>query len=85
MMKQLNRTLWVLLAVAVLVLPMAACEREEGPMEEMGETLDDAVDDAQDKVEDMGDELEDAGDEAEDALEDAGDELEDAVEGDGAG
>ncbi len=83
MMNKLNRALLVLLAAGVLLLPLAACEREEGPMEEMGESLDDAVDELKGDTEDLGEHLEDAADDLGDAIEDAGEDLEDAVDGDG--
>lgn len=83
MVNKLNRTLLILLAAGVLLFPLAACEREEGPMEEMGESLDNAVDDLKDNTDDLGDNLEDAADDLGDAVEDAGEDLEDAVDGDG--
>ena len=76
MTKKLNRSLLVLLAAGFLLLPLAACEKEQGPMEELGESLDDAVDEIKDSADDLGDDLEDA-------AEEAGDKIEDAVDGDG--
>lgn len=46
---------------------VAACE-QEGPAENLGEQVDDALDEAGDRAEDVGDEIEDAADEVEDAV-----------------
>jgi hypothetical protein len=47
---------------------LAGCE-QDGPAENLGERVDDAIDEAGDRAEDVRDELEDAADEVEDALE----------------
>lgn len=73
----LTTTFVLLLTVALTALPLVGCAEEQGPMEEMGEDLDEAVDDVQDAVEDAGDEIQDAAD-------DVGDEIEEGVEGDGS-
>lgn len=49
------------------VLGLAACE-EDGPAERAGERIDDAIDDARDRLDDAADELDDAADELRDAL-----------------
>lgn len=41
-----------------------ACDRQEGPIEEMGESVDDAADEVEDAVDDAADETEDAADDA---------------------
>lgn len=59
-----------LLIVLMFAFPLYACDTEEGPMEEMGENVDETVDDTQE-------ELGDAADETRDELDEAGDELAD--------
>lgn len=60
-------TLKWILAAGFLAATVTACDRQEGPMEEAGESIDQAV--------------EEAGDKTEDALERAGDAVEDATDG----
>ncbi len=55
----------LLLAIASSFL-MLGCDRNEGPAEDMGESVDEAMDDAGDAMEDAGDEVEDAVDDATD-------------------
>lgn len=51
---------FVMLALA---LPgLTGCDANDGPAEEMGETLDDAADEAGDAMEDAADDMEDAAD-----------------------
>ena len=69
--KKLSAAMGGLLFCAVTLMPLAACEKK-GPMEELGETIDDAVDDAKDAVEEIGDEVEDTADEIQDEVEDGG-------------
>lgn len=59
-----------LLIVLMFAFPLYACDTEEGPMEEMGENVDETVDETQE-------ELGDAADETRDELDEAGDELAD--------
>ena len=61
-----------LLATAILVFTLAGCEKE-GPAEQAGEQIDEAVETMQDKADD-------AGDKAMDKLEEAGDEIEEATD-----
>jgi hypothetical protein len=56
-----------LIVMLLAGLSLAACEKD-GPAENLGERVDDALDDASDRAEDVRDELEDAADEVEDAL-----------------
>lgn len=51
------RKLQRLAAVAFTTLAIAgvACDRKEGPVEEAGEAVDDAVDEVHDAAEEMGD------------------------------
>lgn len=46
--------------LVLFALPLAACDTNEGPAEELGENLDNAAEETQDAVEDAGDEVEDA-------------------------
>ena len=50
----MRRKAFLLMAVAVLSLGLATtgCESNDGPLEELGESIDDAVDDVGDAVED---------------------------------
>lgn len=41
-------------ATASSALAGLACDRQEGPLEEMGESVDDAADEAEDAVDDAG-------------------------------
>lgn len=52
-----------MLALGLISAPLAACDRDDGPAEELGEELDDAADDIGDAAEDAAEELEDAADE----------------------
>ena len=56
-----------LAAMAALVM-LAACSDSDGPAENLGERIDDAMGEAQDRLEDAGDEAREAADEIEDAL-----------------
>ena len=60
----MRRKAFLLMTVAVLSLGLATtgCEDNDGPMEELGESIDEAVDDAGDAIEDAADEMEDATD-----------------------
>lgn len=79
-MKKINGYTLSLALVALFTLPLTvACDRKEGPMEELGEDIDDAVDEIKDGGDDLGDKLEDAGDE----MKDGADEVKDALDGDG--
>jgi hypothetical protein len=57
-----------MLGMAVLSLGLVAtgCEDNDGPMEEVGEGIDEAADEAGDAIEDAADEVEDAVDDATD-------------------
>ena len=49
------------LLLATSACALSACN-DDGPFEEAGEKVDDAIDDAGDAVEDLGDEIDDATD-----------------------
>jgi uncharacterized protein YjbJ (UPF0337 family) len=74
-MKNIFRSLFFALLIGVAVVGMYGCpqnDANDGPAEQAGEKIDNAVDNA-------GDAIEDAGDKAGDAIEDAGDKAHDAV------
>lgn len=58
------KPIYTLLAAMMFSLPMVACDMDEGPAEEAGETIDEAA-------EETGEALDEAGDEAEESWEDA--------------
>lgn len=60
----MRRKAFLLMTVAVLSLGLATtgCQDNDGPAEDLGESIDDAVDDAGDAIEDAADEVEDAAD-----------------------
>lgn len=60
---QLLRTLALSLLVAMMSLGLAACE-QEGPAEQAGENIDDAMEDAGESVEEMGESVEEAAEES---------------------
>ena len=60
-----------ILAVLLTTLCFAACDSDDGKMEEMGENIDNTVNDARDKLDDAADEVKDG---VEDACEKATDE-----------
>jgi hypothetical protein len=61
-----------LFPIAVLLVMLGGCEKQ-GPAEQAGENLDEAVDEMQEKAED-------AGDKAKEKMEQAGDEIEEATD-----
>ena len=65
----------MLLALGVLSLGLAACERE-GPLERFGEEVDEAAENVREGGETVGNKIDDAADDVRDGLEDARDELE---------
>ena len=56
------------LAATVLLFSLGACSDNDGPAENFGERIDDAVSDARDRLEDAEDEAREAADEIRDAL-----------------
>ncbi len=76
-----NRSTLALLLITIFVLPLAvACEQaEQGPAEELGESIDDAIDEIEAEGKDLGDQLEEAGEEMKEGVEDVKEE----IEGDG--
>ncbi|WP_323815558.1 hypothetical protein [Cellvibrio sp. NN19] len=57
--------------IALLAVPLAACDSNDGSAEKMGENVDEALDKTRDKLDDAGDEIKDG---IEDACEKVSDE-----------
>ena len=74
--KMMLRKMQKVLFIALLLFPLAggwvACDKE-GPAEKAGEKIDEAVDEA-------GDKMEQAGEKVDDAVEEAGDKMEKATD-----
>lgn len=51
---------FVLFLASFLTLGIAACDSDDGPMEEAGEEMDDAIDGMSDAMDDAMDDMEDA-------------------------
>ncbi|WP_456269397.1 YgdI/YgdR family lipoprotein [Kushneria sp. AK178] len=68
----MKKTLGILLA-AMMTFAVAGCDSDDGPAEETGAQVDNAVDDA-------GDAASDAADSTGEAMEDAGDSISDSAE-----
>ena len=49
-----------LMLMMMFALPLAACDTNDGPAEEMGEKLDSAAEETGDAMDDAADEVEDA-------------------------
>ena len=56
--------------IALLAVPLAACDTNEGPAEKLGKDVDKALDETRDKLDDAADEIKDG---IEDACEKASD------------
>ena len=67
------------LVSAALCLTLTACE-QQGPAEQAGEELDEAVESLQRDAEEMGEQMDDAIDDARDEAEAAAEELRDEVD-----
>lgn len=48
--------------LVLFALPLAACDTNDGPAEELGENVDNAAEETRDAMEEAGDEVEDATD-----------------------
>lgn len=66
MFRRVISLVFITLAPVILL----ACTDREGPAERLGEQVDDAVSEAQDRLENVGDEIEEAADEIRDAAND---------------
>lgn len=60
MQRTTTRKLFLALLAGLLALGLAACEDDQGPAEEAGQEIDQAVEEAGEGVEEMGDAIEDA-------------------------
>ncbi len=49
-----------MLLLVLFALPLAACDTNDGPAEELGENLDNAAEETGDAMDDAADEVEDA-------------------------
>lgn len=72
----------LLIAMTSLTMAVATGCEEDGPMEELGESMDSAVEDVRDTGSEMGNEMEHAVDEMREGVEDACEELKDGVDAD---
>lgn len=57
---KLVKTVGAALVVAVFLAALAGCERNEGPMEQAGKSIDKAAEKVGDKVEQAGETIKDA-------------------------
>lgn len=73
---------FLLIALAGLSMAVATGCEEEGPMEEFGESMDNAVEDVRDSGSEMGREMEHAVDEMSEGVEDACEEIKDGMDAD---
>lgn len=79
-----TRWLWVLGFAALLALPLVACQ-PDGPAEDAGEEIDEALGNDEGTFEEAGEAVDEAMDDAEEGLEDAGDAIEESLDEDGDG
>lgn len=67
--------------VAAMLVAGAGCDRDEGPAEEAGESIDEAVEETRDAAEEAGENIRDAAEETREAAEDAAEEIEEDTGG----
>jgi hypothetical protein len=70
MTMNITRNLSAAMLAIVLGLGAAACDRQEGPAEELGEEIDDAAGKVKGEAKELKRELKDAAEDVEDELED---------------
>ncbi|MCI0510814.1 hypothetical protein C8E00_107154 [Chromohalobacter marismortui] len=58
------KKLALLLVIVMTALGVVACDNDEGPAEEAGESVDNAMDEAGDTMEEAGEDIQDAAEEA---------------------
>ena len=63
-MKKIRKLLLASLAASLLVAGLSACQKQEGPAERAGKAMDNAVDQAREKIEQAGKNNQDAAKEA---------------------
>ncbi len=59
-MMKLVKTVSAVLVTSALLVPLFGCEREDGPAERAGQSLDNALDKTGEQVEKAGDRIQDA-------------------------
>ena len=69
----------IIAAALVATGVLAACDANQGPMEEAGESIDEAVDNM-DQPDTVGESIDNAADETADAVEDAADDIDGAID-----
>ena len=58
------KKLALMLVIGMTAFGVVACNNDEGPAEEAGESVDDAMDNAGDSMEDAGEDIQDAAEDA---------------------
>ena len=71
--------IWIGLLAGLLALGVSGCDRDEGPVEETAEAVDESLDEAGDKVDDAAEDIEDSVESAQDEIEEAAEEVEEEV------
>lgn len=69
----------IIAASLIAVGMLAACDRNDGPIEQAGEFIDEAMDEMN-KPDTLGEALEEAADETADAIDDAADDVDGAID-----
>jgi hypothetical protein len=59
-MMKIRNSVWALLAIGILTVGLAACEKKEGPVERAGKEIDKTVEKAGQQIEKAGQKIEDA-------------------------
>ena len=59
-MKLLVKTLGTALVMSALLVTLSGCDKQDGPMEKAGESIDNATDSVGEHVEDAGEAIQDA-------------------------
>lgn len=72
--------IWIGLLAGLLALGVSGCDRDEGPVEETAEAVDDSLDEAGDEVDEAAENIEDSVESAQDEIEEAAEEVEDEVQ-----
>lgn len=63
-------TRWMTALLLVCSLGLVACQEDKGPMEKMGEKMDEAGEEIKEAADDVGDDIEEATEEVKDAVDD---------------
>ncbi len=59
-MKKFSRNVMTALVLGALMAGLSACQKEEGPAERAGKAMDNAVENAGEKIEKAGEKIQDA-------------------------